>query len=456
MKRYLVIFPLFICVLSSVIPAATIYVSETSSAVDPNGSSWETAYQTIQEGVDAANPYDTVLVNLGTYYENVVLGDKPITLTGIDPNEPGTVAATVIDGGGSGSVLSCTSGSLTNDTADTLITGFRIQNGSGNSSGNGAGLDCWRTYPVIKNCIFYDNAATGSFGGGIFCYFGEPTILNCTFLGNSSGAYGGGLACYQSDITVRNCVFSGNNSDRGGGFASYESDTIVTNCTFSRNTSAYGGAIYARSNTLVVVNSILWDNSATDSGDEIDTLNSSLTVSHSVIEDGKDDWDINNNIFNDPLFVDADGMDDTPGTRDDDLHVDPYSICINAGDDTDDYAGQTGMDSEDRVLYGRVDIGADEVFPIGADLNADEEVDIADVILFADGNNWLVEADMTTFAKFAGQWMYGYLALASDLNGDGQVDLTDLMMFVDSESWLVDVYMADFSVMSSEWLIGVE
>ncbi len=38
------------------------------------------------------------------------------------------------------------------------------------------------------------------------------------------------------------------------------------------------------------------------------------------------------NINVDPLFVDADGADNVPGTADDDLHLSASSPCIDAGD----------------------------------------------------------------------------------------------------------------------------
>lgn len=66
------------------------------------------------------------------------------------------------------------------------------------------------------------------------------------------------------------------------------------------------------------------------------------------------------------------------------------------------------MDFMPRVRYGRVDIGADEVFYIGADLtqdNENEQVSVDDLILFAD--MWLNGVDLNDFVFFAEQWLYG-------------------------------------------------
>ena len=55
-------------------------------------------YPTIQEAINNAADGDTIFVRSGTYYENVVV-DKAVSLTGEN------VEGTVIDGGGSGSVV---------------------------------------------------------------------------------------------------------------------------------------------------------------------------------------------------------------------------------------------------------------------------------------------------------------------------------------------------------------
>ncbi|MHC5121920.1 MAG: right-handed parallel beta-helix repeat-containing protein, partial [Planctomycetota bacterium] len=279
------------------------------------------------------------------------------------------------------------------------------------------------------------------------------TISNCTFIGNrvvnAVVTNGGGVACYQSDTIVTNCVFSGNDADRGGGLACYQSDTTVTNCTFSNNTSDFGGAFYSYQNTPIITSSIMWGNLA-GSGSQI-YAEGSPSVIYSAVEEG---WgeEGTNNISSDPLFIDADGADNIPGTPDDDLHLNSFSLCINAGDPN--YRGQFDIDGGKRIRYQRVDIGAYEVFPIGGDLNSDDRVELDDLILFTT-DRWLIDADLTDFAMFGGQWGYGTGPINGDLNSDDRVDMDDLLILVADDNWLVEMDLYDFSLIAGNWLYGV-
>jgi predicted outer membrane repeat protein len=152
---------------------------------------------------------------------------------------------------------------------------------------------------VLMNCVFSGNTATGN-GGGLYTvglFNGpEPWVTNCTLSGNQAGGDGGGIyssgdGSGQPAVTVSNCIVYGNSP-----------------------------------------NGI------------IDSPGAATTVSYSDVQGG---WvgAGSNNTDEDPLFVDADGADDTVGTVDDNLHLLPGSPCIDAGnngavaDDTSDLDG---------------------------------------------------------------------------------------------------------------------
>lgn len=83
----------------------------------------EHKYKTIQSAIDVANKYDIIMVDGGTYFENLVL-NQPILLIGENKN------TTVIDGKGKGTVVNMS------QVISATVSGFTIQNsGSNENSG---------------------------------------------------------------------------------------------------------------------------------------------------------------------------------------------------------------------------------------------------------------------------------------------------------------------------------
>jgi len=97
-------------------------------------------YSDIQSAINVAVSGDTVFVydNSSPYYENIVV-DKSINLVGENRE------TTIIDGGGSGDVISVSADGVN-------ISGFSIQN-----SGNNAGIFVNSDYNIISNNNFYSN-----------------------------------------------------------------------------------------------------------------------------------------------------------------------------------------------------------------------------------------------------------------------------------------------------------
>ena len=123
------------------------YVDASVSA-SGNGLTWESAFKTIQEGIDEASEEDTVVVGEGTYAENIHFDGKNIILTSTDPLDPTVVANTIIDGNDAGSVVTF---SGTEDET-CVLTGFKIQNGSAiNGGGICGGTEEQHTRAAIRN-----------------------------------------------------------------------------------------------------------------------------------------------------------------------------------------------------------------------------------------------------------------------------------------------------------------
>jgi hypothetical protein len=74
--------------------AATWYVNQEATG-PRDGQSLETGFERIQEGIDAAENGDRVIVVQGTYVENVHFDGKNVDLTSRDPLDSSFVSAAV-------------------------------------------------------------------------------------------------------------------------------------------------------------------------------------------------------------------------------------------------------------------------------------------------------------------------------------------------------------------------
>ena len=319
---------------------------------------------------------------------------------------------------------------------------FTGNSASGDWTDGGGGMYNSDSSSMVISCTFTDNSATddNGTGGGMsnesWWRDNSPTVTDCTFTGNSAGRGGGGMYNYMTYTIVTGCTFTGNSATRGGGMFEENCSSLVLSCTFTGNSAEYaGGGMYSYyycyprvisctftgnsadrgggmsqvQASATVTNSILWGNTASSGRKEIDGFS---TVSYCVIQGGHP---VGTNIITaNPLFVDAAGGD---------FHLQGTSPCINAGSNRAEYLPAIDFEGDRRIIYGRTDIGADEVYPIAGDYEPDEDLDLADFAMFA--LHW---AEIGCDAS--NDWCGG-----ADMNHANDVDVKDIRHF--AEHWLV-------------------
>jgi probable HAF family extracellular repeat protein/predicted outer membrane repeat protein len=215
--------------------------------------------------------------------------------------------------------------------------------------------------PRFEGCRFAFNFAGR---GGALSNDGSAKLLNCRFVANSATGMtvdDGAGAIYTADrADLINCIFTGNAAqNRGGAIWNQGSRTRLLNCTFFANSGPNGNALACYSpnksqpSSLTLTNSILWDG-----GSEIwNNDSSSVTLTYSDVQGG---WPGEGNIQEEPMFKDADGLDNMPGTEDDDLRLTAGSPCLNTGLNGPVLSVATDIEGNPRIIHGTVDMGAHE------------------------------------------------------------------------------------------------
>jgi hypothetical protein len=397
----------------------TTWYVDGSVAESGDGASWETAFQKIQEGIDAAWYGETVSVARGTYVENISFEGINITLTSTDPSDPDVVASTIIDGNQAGSVVTFDG----TEDESCVLSGFTIQNGNADRGGAiCGGTHDQHTHAAIENNEIVSN--TAALGGGLsYC---SGTIRGNRILDNTAGTEGGGL--HECEGLIQNNTISGNSAGNGGGVGScyagiisdnkitnniatllggglFECHGVIRNNVISVNSAGEEGGGLCRSgrpilnnlivgnyagqlggglsdcygpfqnNTLcgnsaglgggglnlcpgAIRNCIIWGNGAPTGRQLYDSNN----PTHSCISGWSGGGEGNISPKYGPGFVDPDGPDNDPNTyEDNDYHLQADSPCRDAGVNYYWFVWpQQDVDGNCRLVGDRVDMGCYE------------------------------------------------------------------------------------------------
>jgi hypothetical protein len=173
-------------------------------------------YASIQQAIEEAQPGDEIVLNEGTYHEDIDVQGKRLTLRSVDPNRLGAAATTIIrgtqtvvtiagaDAGGTLAGLTITGGTrgILCSGAHPALVRCRIigLRGPGLELREGAS-------PSLSRCIIADNQADG------VAMIKEPgrggrssraTLTNCTIVRNGQAGVSGGTPTIASCIIYFN------------------------------------------------------------------------------------------------------------------------------------------------------------------------------------------------------------------------------------------------------------
>ena len=278
-------------------PVTTQFVDKAASGPTYNGASWATAFTNIQDGINAAEPGDYVLVASGTYNEpaktNQLVDMKSgvRVLGGFDKAEasiaerdweanptilcPGRtyvrdvrlsgVQYARLDGF---NVVSARCMRVTTNAFAGAPGGIGFDSGAdlnliancrilGNQGLYGGGIGVNVAYDnVISNCVIANNVTHNGedglyyLGGGLYCSGGRTYVSDSVFAFNSA-TYGGHFGASASVDTFDRCVFAGGGGVYATIFTDSGADTTLRNCLLAGNTSyagyvggAFGGGFY--------------------------------------------------------------------------------------------------------------------------------------------------------------------------------------------------------------------
>jgi hypothetical protein len=258
---------LMVCSCCMAAQARTIYV-------DVNGGG---DYATIQQGVDAATPGDTVAVVLGTYVgalnREIDPHGKAITICGAPGREVPTIDCQYLGRG-----FAIQSG----EAGGTLIEDLAIVRGYADGGGGGM-LITNGSSPTIKNCqISYCEAEDG--GGMEVSGMSNPTVIGCAFIGNEAYVAGGGLRCNStSSPSVKTCRFELNEAYYGGGIMSRGgSCPAIDGTLFRQNSATFSGGLRCEEGSPVLTDLTFIGNSATSGGGMGSGPYSTVTLRHAT------------------------------------------------------------------------------------------------------------------------------------------------------------------------------
>ncbi len=271
-------------------------------------------YEVIQEAITAASDGDALEVCPGTWYENLAIIGKQITIGSTDGPE-----VTIVDGGAA-TVLNVAN--VGGDGAS--VRGLTFRNGA--STTYGGGVVCNNATLELVDNVIADNEAPS--GAGLVASSCSLTITANSFEDNTATTNGGGAYLYQSRGDITGNLFQGNLANNGGGLYTYGNGVTISENEFrdnyvavGENETAFGGGLFAYGSITATDNDFI-DNESEDDGGAVYIYYSGGEFTGNLVQgnichnDGAGVYSsVSSTYFADNTFEDNEAYDDAGGLR---------------------------------------------------------------------------------------------------------------------------------------------
>lgn len=349
-----------------------VYVSETALGPAHDGASWASAFNQVQEGVDAVSPGGEVWVAKGAYPANGIQVKPDVCLLGgfsggefMTAQRDSTANVSLLDGIADSEgfapapIITVLGGGVT-------IDGFTFRNaseftGSGPAAIPGAAIRYGNYAGRTDIFTISHNDISGCVGSAIYCGVGSiPTISQNRIHDNSGGMEGGGIRLNGSQATIKNNLVTENSATSlAGGIRVYASSAWIINNTIAQGPSGSAINIASFGQNVVCANNLIAFNAGGIGADPGTNAGVVKWRSNNVSKNTA--WDFNGfavvpigtygNISVDPQFVNKEAGN---------YHLWGGSSCIEAGDDSYVQPGETDLDGNPRKQGAHVDMGCFE------------------------------------------------------------------------------------------------
>ena len=320
-------------------------------------------YSTIQEGINASVNGDTVLVQPGTYVENINYNGKNIVVASLflTTQDTSYIYQTVID-----AIQGLNAVTFMNEEDNSSVfIGFTVKNVHNPYPYPVFGIKCSSASPSITNNFFHNN------DGAIGCLYSSPNIIDNYFFDNGCGICIVGGSCYIMNNRISNngegiylnsslgMIINNDISKNEAGIrGEFYNDEILNN-TIAYNIGVYGYGIECSHCSPYVANNIIWGNSYNFQffGEQSHPI-----ISYCCIEGGFPSQGINagGNIYDYPLFADPQNGDFHLTWANYPIPDSTMSPCIDAGDPDPQYNDPDGTRNDMGAYYFDQTVGVDD------------------------------------------------------------------------------------------------